>query len=39
VKINERDGNKIVGSCSRELREYPELAVGRIIEKKWQEGN
>jgi hypothetical protein len=28
-----------VGSCSRELRGYPELAAGRIIEKKWQERN
>jgi hypothetical protein len=28
-----------VGSCSRELRESPELAVGRIIERKWQETN
>jgi hypothetical protein len=27
-----------VGSCSRELRESPELAVGRITEK-WQERN
>jgi hypothetical protein len=28
-----------VGSCSRELRESPMSAVGRIIEKKWQERN
>jgi hypothetical protein len=28
-----------VGCCSRELREPLELAVGRIIEKKWHEKN
>jgi hypothetical protein len=28
-----------VGSCSREFRESPELAIGKIIEKKWQERN
>jgi hypothetical protein len=32
-----RQSNSGVGSCSRELRESPELAVDRIIEKKWQE--
>jgi hypothetical protein len=28
-----------IDSCNRELRESPELAVGRINEKKWQEMN
>jgi hypothetical protein len=28
-----------VGSFSRELRDFPELAVGRIVEKKWNERN
>jgi hypothetical protein len=39
LRLLELELRSRIGSCSRELRESPELAVGRIIEKKWQERN